>query len=92
MSVFFYVIFAIVFIIIASGLFTVQQGTVAVITMFGRYRRVAHPGLNLKIPVLETIFKRISIQNRSAELEFVAITQDQANVNFKSMLLYSVID
>lgn len=92
MSVFFYVIFAIVFIIIASGLFTVQQGTVAVITMFGRYRRVAHPGLNLKIPILETIFKRISIQNRSAELEFVAITQDQANVNFKSMLLYSVID
>lgn len=72
--------------------FTVQQGTVAVITMFGKYRRVAHSGLNLKIPFLESIFKRISIQNRSVELDFQAITQDQANVYFKAMLLYAVID
>lgn len=79
-------------IILFSGLVTVQQGTVAVITMFGKYRRVLQPGLNFKIPILEQIFKRISIQNRSAELEFTAITQDQANVNFKAMLLYSVID
>jgi regulator of protease activity HflC (stomatin/prohibitin superfamily) len=50
------------------------------------------PGLSFKIPILEQIFKRVSIQNRSAELEFMAITIDQANVNFKAMLLYSVID
>lgn len=79
-------------IILFSGLVTVQQGTVAVITMFGKYRRVLQPGLNFKIPLIEQIFKRISIQNRSAELEFTAITIDQANVNFKAMLLYSVID
>lgn len=79
-------------IILFSSLVTVQQGTVAVVTMFGKYRRVLPPGLNLKIPILEQIFKRVSIQNRSAELEFMAITIDQANVNFKAMLLYSVID
>lgn len=79
-------------IILFSGLVTVQQGTVAVITMFGKYRRVLQPGLSFKIPILEQIFKRVSIQNRSAELEFMAITIDQANVNFKAMLLYSVID
>jgi prepilin-type processing-associated H-X9-DG protein len=50
------------------------------------------PGLNFKIPFVEQIFKRISIQNRSAELEFTAITIDQANVNFKAMLLYAVLD
>jgi regulator of protease activity HflC (stomatin/prohibitin superfamily) len=32
----------------------------------------------------------VSVQNRSVELEFQAVTQDQANVYFKSMLLYSV--
>jgi regulator of protease activity HflC (stomatin/prohibitin superfamily) len=32
----------------------------------------------------------VSIQNRSVELEFQAVTQDQANVYFKAMLLYSV--
>jgi regulator of protease activity HflC (stomatin/prohibitin superfamily) len=71
---------------------TVQQGTVAIITMFGKYRRILYPGLNLKIPFIEFIFKRISIQNRSIELDFQAITQDQANVYFKAMLLYSVFD
>ena len=60
--------------------------------MFGKYRRILYPGLNLKIPFIEFIFKRISIQNRSIELDFQAITQDQANVYFKAMLLYSVFD
>lgn len=78
--------------IIFSGLVTVQQGTVAVITLFGKYRRVLEPGLNFKIPIFEQIFKRISLQNRSVELEFQAVTVDQANVYFKSMLLYSVIN
>jgi regulator of protease activity HflC (stomatin/prohibitin superfamily) len=77
-------------IIFFSGLFTVNQGYVGVITMFGKYRRIVRPGLNIKIPVLEVIYKRVSIQNRSVELEFQAVTQDQANVYFKSMLLYAV--
>lgn len=76
--------------IIFSGLVTVNQGTIAVITMFGKYQRILRPGLNFKIPVLEQIYRRVSIQNRSVELEFQAVTIDQANVYFKSMLLYSV--
>src|SRR5678809_636119 len=78
--------------IIFSGLVTVNQATIAVITMFGKYRRILRPGLNFKIPVLEQIYRRISIQNRSVELEFQAVTQDQANVYFKSMLLYAVMN
>lgn len=71
---------------------TVQQGTIAVITMFGKYQRILGPGLNMKIPFLEQVYKRISIQNRSVELEFQAITIDQANVYFKAMLLYAVVN
>lgn len=73
-----------------SGMFTINQGYIGVITMFGRYQRIVRPGLNFKIPVLEQLYKKISIQNRSVELEFQAVTQDQANVYFKSMLLYAV--
>jgi regulator of protease activity HflC (stomatin/prohibitin superfamily) len=69
---------------------TINQGTIGVVTMFGKYRRIMLPGLNFKLPFLEQIYKKISIQNRSVELEFQAITVDQANVYFKSMLLYSV--
>jgi len=74
------------------GLVTVNQGTIGVVTMFGKYRRILYPGLNFKIPYLETIFKRVSIQNRSVELEFQAVTLDQANVYFKAMLLFAVVD
>jgi regulator of protease activity HflC (stomatin/prohibitin superfamily) len=75
-----------------SGLVTVNQATIAVITMFGKYQRMLRPGLNFKIPLIEQIYRRISIQNRSVELEFQAVTLDQANVYFKSMLLYAVMN
>jgi regulator of protease activity HflC (stomatin/prohibitin superfamily) len=76
--------------IVFSGLVTVKQGFIDVVTMFGKYRRILKPGLNFKIPFLERIARTVSIQNKSVELEFQAVTQDQANVYFKSMLLYSV--
>jgi len=90
--VFPFVLIGLVVITLFLGLVTVQQGTISVVTMFGKYRRILHPGLNFKIPYLETIFKRVSIQNRSVELEFQAVTLDQANVYFKAMLLFSVYD
>jgi regulator of protease activity HflC (stomatin/prohibitin superfamily) len=68
----------------------VNQGTIAIITLFGKYQRIMLPGLRFKIPFIESIFRRVSIQNQSIELEFQAVTIDQANVYFKSMLLYSV--
>lgn len=82
----------VVLLLLPGLFFTINQGFIGVITMFGKYRRVARPGLNLKIPFFENVFRKISYQNRSVELEFQAITSDQANVYFKSMLLYSVFD
>ena len=84
---------AIVLILAFLGCFvTINQGFVGVVTMFGKYQRILRPGLRLKIPFIEQIYKKISIQNRSVELEFQAVTVDQANVYFKSMLLYSVVN
>jgi regulator of protease activity HflC (stomatin/prohibitin superfamily) len=77
-------------IIFFSSFITINQGYIGIITMFGKYRRIVLPGLRMKLPLLESIYKKISYQNRSVELEFQAITGDQANVYFKSMLLYSV--
>jgi regulator of protease activity HflC (stomatin/prohibitin superfamily) len=78
--------------VLFSSFVSVKQGTIVVITVFGKYRRILTPGLNFKIPFIETIYSKISIQNRSVELEFQAVTFDQANVYFKAMLLYSVLD
>jgi regulator of protease activity HflC (stomatin/prohibitin superfamily) len=88
----FAIVLGIVILIVLMGLVTVNQGSVAVITVFGKYRRVLPPGLSVRIPLIEKIYKRISIQNRSMELQFQAITQDQANVNFSAMMLYAVLN
>lgn len=85
----------IIFLVIAlpllvASVFAVAQGNVAVITTFGRYTRIVRPGLGFKIPFVQKIQSRVSVQNRSMELSFQAITQDQANVYFKAMLLFSV--
>ncbi|SEN13270.1 Regulator of protease activity HflC, stomatin/prohibitin superfamily [Mucilaginibacter gossypiicola] len=86
------VIFVVILITIFTSFVSVKQGTIVVITVFGKYRRILTPGLNFKIPFIENIYSKISIQNRSVELEFQAVTYDQANVYFKAMLLYSVLD
>jgi regulator of protease activity HflC (stomatin/prohibitin superfamily) len=86
------IIIPVVLLLIVASFVTVQQGTISVVTMFGKYRRILHPGLNFRIPFLERIFSKVSIQNRAIEMEFQAITQDQANVYFKAMLVYSVLD
>jgi regulator of protease activity HflC (stomatin/prohibitin superfamily) len=79
-------------ILLAKGLRSITQGTIGVVTMFGKYRRILYPGLNFMIPFVERIHRMVSIQNQSMELSFQAITNDQANVYFKAMLLYSVLD
>ena len=88
----YYIIVVLLIALLFMGFKTVQQGNIAVVTVFGKYRRLLHPGLNILIPFIEQIFKRISTQNRSVELEFQAVTVDQANVYFKTMVLFSVMD
>ncbi len=88
-----FIIFVVLLVVVLYlSVVIVQQGNVAVITVFGKYQRIMTPGLNFKIPFIEYVFRTISIQNRSVELQFQAITNDQANVYFKAMLLYTVTD
>jgi regulator of protease activity HflC (stomatin/prohibitin superfamily) len=75
---------------VASLMFrSVPQATVGVVTVFGKYRRIMREGLNVKLPWEKLAF-RLSLQNRALQLEFQAITQDQANVKFATMVLYAV--
>lgn len=79
-------------IVIIANYFTVSQGYIYVIESFGKYKRLATPGLNFKKPIVENIRRKISTQNTSSDLSFQAITEDQANVHFKAMILYTVKD
>ena len=83
---------AVVFLLVLLSLKTVQQGTVGVTTIFGKYHRTLRPGLNIIFPIVEKVYRRISVQNRAVELQFQAISQDQANIYFTAMMVYSAIN
>lgn len=79
-------------ILLFMSMVTVKEGTVAVVTSMGKYKRMLQPGLSFITPFVDRVHKRISIQNQSVELEFTSITSDQANVDFKTTFLYRVAD
>ena len=85
------ILIVLVVLAILTSLRTVNQGTVGVTTIFGKYKRTIRPGLTVVVPFVEKIFRRISVQNRAVELQFQAITSDQANVYFTAMMVYGAI-
>ncbi|MBP9069814.1 MAG: SPFH domain-containing protein [Bacteroidia bacterium] len=86
------IIAVLIFLTLFLSFVTIQQGFIGVTTIFGKFNRILRPGLNFKIPFIEKVYKRVSIQNRSSELGFQAVTIDQATVNFTAMLLYAVLN
>lgn len=82
----------IVLIAIPASFRTVDQAHVAVVTMFGKYRRVLNPGLNVLIPFIESIHSRVPVQNQTKSLKFAAITNDQAQVHFSATIIFTVSD
>jgi len=84
-----FVLAFVAFLFLLSTFRSVPQATVAVVTVFGKFRRMMREGLNVKLP-WEKVFQRLSLQNRALQMEFQAITQDQANVKFSTMVLYAV--
>jgi regulator of protease activity HflC (stomatin/prohibitin superfamily) len=85
-----FLVLAVLLLYVAWSMFrSVPQATVGVVTVFGKYRRIMREGLNIKLP-WEKVAYQLSLQNRALQLEFQAITQDQANVKFATMVLYAV--
>lgn len=74
-----YAIPATIFLIVLFGtFFTVSQQSVAIIERFGKFARLAGPGLNLKIPLIESIADHVTL--RLAQLEIKAETKTKDNV------------
>jgi len=81
-----------ILVLIVLSTAVIRQGHVGVVTRFGRYDRILLPGLGFKLPLVESVCKRVSVQHQSIELEFEAISLDQAYVNFKSLIVFAAQD
>src|SRR3984893_12602270 len=65
---------------ILGSFFTVSTAQVAVITRFGKFLRVADPGLNWKWPFIDTVAGRISLRVNQITLTMETKTRDNVFV------------
>ncbi len=84
MDVLFLVLLAVVafilLILILSSFFTVRTAEVAVITRFGKFLRVADPGLNWKRPFFDTVAGIVSLRVNQISLTMETKTKDNVFV------------
>lgn len=80
----------VVLIVLATGLFTVEQQNRAVIERFGKFARVAGPGLNLKIPLIERVATTINLLVNQVTLEADTKTKDNVFVRVHFAVNYRI--
>ncbi|MFO0910341.1 MAG: SPFH domain-containing protein [Isosphaeraceae bacterium] len=74
-----------------TGLFTVNQQTATIVQRFGRFKQVAMPGLNFKVPVVDTIAGRINLRVQQLDVAVETKTEDNVFVNVVVAVQYFVL-
>ncbi|HEX9739570.1 MAG TPA: SPFH domain-containing protein, partial [Ignavibacteriaceae bacterium] len=80
-------VFAVIFL---STFFIVKQHTVAVIQNFGRFSRIAKPGLNFKIPFVENIAGSLTMRIQQLDVKAETKTKDNVFVHITVSVQYFV--
>jgi regulator of protease activity HflC (stomatin/prohibitin superfamily) len=70
----------IVLFLLLGSFFTVRTAEVAVITRFGKFLRVAEPGLNFKMPFLDTVAGAVTLRVNQITLTMETKTRDNVFV------------
>ena len=86
----FLVIVVIVLVFIRASFFTVEQQRVAIVERFGKFLRLARPGLHMRLPFIDRIAARMSLQVEQLELHIETKTKDNVFVNFETAIQYKV--
>lgn len=74
-----------------SSFFTVEQQTSALIERFGKFRRVAGPGLNLKVPFIERVAGRVNQRVQQLDVTVETKTLDNVFVHIIVAVQYMVL-
>jgi regulator of protease activity HflC (stomatin/prohibitin superfamily) len=69
----------------------VQQQTAAIVTRFGKFARVALPGLNFKIPFIEMVAGRINLRVQQLDVKVETKTEDNVFVHVVVAVQYHVL-
>jgi regulator of protease activity HflC (stomatin/prohibitin superfamily) len=77
-------------IILALALFTVEQQTAAVIERFGKFVRIAGPGLNIRVPLIDAVAHRVSLRVVQASIQVDSKSKDNVFVDLAIAVQYQV--
>ena len=81
------------FVTIFSGVKSVPQGREWTIERFGRFTRVLKPGLNLIVPYVDRVGRKLSMMEEVLAIPSqVVITRDNATVTADAIAFYQVVD
>lgn len=78
-------------IFISLTFFTVEQQTAAVVQRFGKFLRIAQPGLNIKIPFIDTVANRVNLRVQQLDLKVETKTEDNVFVHVVVAVQYYVL-
>ncbi len=85
-----YVFWVIVVLFVLSSIKIVQQNTVYVIEMLGRFNRIMTAGLNFKVPLFERVAEKVTLRQQNYTLKNIYPSKDKVIVDIATNLIYSV--
>ena len=74
------------------GFYKVTQQTAVIIERFGKFQRVARPGLRWRIPLVDRIAGRLSLRIQQLDVRVETKTKDNVFVNVVVSVQYHVIE
>jgi regulator of protease activity HflC (stomatin/prohibitin superfamily) len=86
-----YILAAVVFLLLLDALFTVRQQTVAIVERFGRFKRVARAGLNAKMPLIDRVVGKPSLRIRQLDVQIETKTKDNVFINCIVSVQYYIL-
>jgi len=85
-----YLLIPLVFILL-MGFFIVKQQTTAIVERFGKYVKIAHAGLNFKIPLVDRVAGRVSLKIQQLDVIVETKTADDVFVHLKISVQFQIL-
>lgn len=85
------VVAVVVVLLLLMTFFTVEQQTAAVVQRFGKFVRIAPPGLNIKVPLIDAVAGRLNLRVQQLDVKVETKTEDNVFVHMMVSVQYFVV-